>query len=88
MNERNAIVRIGGRRVGTLKESRRTVTFQYDSDWLRETGAVLVSLTLPLRSLFGKGKVPGLDIEVSKLHTAALAMVGHTAPRASRKRSQ
>lgn len=31
-----------------------------------------------LRALFGKGKVPTLDIEVSKLHTAALAMVGHT----------
>ena len=31
-----------------------------------------------LRSLFGKGKAPALEIEVSKLHTAALAMVGHT----------
>jgi serine/threonine-protein kinase HipA len=31
-----------------------------------------------LRELFGSKKVPHLDIEVSKLHTAALAMVGHT----------
>lgn len=31
-----------------------------------------------LRELFGSIKVPHLDIEVSKLHTAALAMVGHT----------
>lgn len=31
-----------------------------------------------LRSLFGSAKVPHLDIEISKLHTAALAMVGHT----------
>lgn len=31
-----------------------------------------------LRSLFGTSKVPSLDIETSKLHTAALAMVGHT----------
>jgi serine/threonine-protein kinase HipA len=31
-----------------------------------------------LRKLFGSSKVPQLDIEVSKLHTAALAMVGHT----------
>jgi serine/threonine-protein kinase HipA len=32
-----------------------------------------------LRELFGTSKVPSLAIEVSKLHTAALAMVGHTA---------
>ncbi|HUF60639.1 MAG TPA: HipA domain-containing protein [Verrucomicrobiales bacterium] len=31
-----------------------------------------------LRALFGTTKVPTLDIETSKLHTAALAMVGHT----------
>lgn len=30
-----------------------------------------------LRRLFGSTKVPQLDIELSKLHTAALAMVGH-----------
>lgn len=31
-----------------------------------------------LRTLFGSTKTPKLDIETSKLHTAALAMVGHT----------
>lgn len=31
-----------------------------------------------LRALFGTTKVPKLDLETSKLHTAALAMVGHT----------
>lgn len=31
-----------------------------------------------LRALFQTAKVPKLDIEVGKLHTAALAMVGHT----------
>lgn len=31
-----------------------------------------------LRELFGSAKVPHLDLELSKLHTAALAMVGHT----------
>jgi serine/threonine-protein kinase HipA len=30
------------------------------------------------RGLFRSAKTPSLDIEVSKLHTAALAMVGHT----------
>lgn len=31
-----------------------------------------------LRSLFGSTKVPSLDIEVNKLHTAAQAMAGHS----------
>lgn len=31
-----------------------------------------------LRALFGTAKAPRLDVESSKLHTAALAMVGHT----------
>jgi serine/threonine-protein kinase HipA len=31
-----------------------------------------------LRTLFGTTETPTLDIETSKLHTAALAMVGHT----------
>jgi len=31
-----------------------------------------------LRALFGSAKVPRLDIDIGKLHTAALAMVGHT----------
>jgi serine/threonine-protein kinase HipA len=31
-----------------------------------------------LRDLFGTSKVPTLDVEISKLHLAALEMVGHT----------
>lgn len=31
-----------------------------------------------LRELFGTSKVPTLDVEISKLHLAALEMVGHT----------
>ena len=31
-----------------------------------------------LRRLFDSGKLPTLDINIAKLHTAALAMVGHT----------
>ncbi len=31
-----------------------------------------------LKSLFETGKLPALDIDTSRLHTAALAMVGHT----------
>jgi len=31
-----------------------------------------------LKRLFGAGRLPSLDIDTSKLHTAALAMVGHT----------
>jgi serine/threonine-protein kinase HipA len=38
------------------------------------------------RALFGSAKVPHLDIEVSKLHTAALAMVGHTSLSGAQKK--
>lgn len=31
-----------------------------------------------LRGLFGTAKAPRFDVEVAKLHTAALAMIGHT----------
>lgn len=31
-----------------------------------------------LRALFGTAKAPRFDVEVGKLHTAALAMIGHT----------
>ncbi|MEX2120581.1 MAG: HipA domain-containing protein [Pirellulales bacterium] len=31
-----------------------------------------------LRALFGTSKAPRFDVEVGKLHTAALAMIGHT----------
>ena len=39
-----------------------------------------------LRGLFGSATVPQLDIEVSKLHTAALAMVGHTSLSGTQKK--
>jgi serine/threonine-protein kinase HipA len=38
------------------------------------------------RALFGSAKAPHLDIEVSKLHTAALAMVGHTSLSGAQKK--
>jgi len=49
MKDREAIVRIAGEQVGTLNESGRTVTFQYDGAWLTREDAVPVSLTMPLR---------------------------------------
>jgi len=49
MKVREAIVRIGGEQVGTLAETGRTVTFQYDAAWLTTENAVPVSLTLPLQ---------------------------------------
>lgn len=49
MQQRRAIVRLDGQRVGMLTESGREVTFQYDSQWLAQGDAVPVSLTLPLR---------------------------------------
>jgi serine/threonine-protein kinase HipA len=39
-----------------------------------------------LRALFGSTKVPQLEIEISKLHTAALAMVGHTSLSGTQKK--
>ena len=52
MRARRGIVSLDGRRVGTLaeNESRSTVTFAYDDDYLAAAavGAVSVSLTLPL----------------------------------------
>src|SRR5262245_40606347 len=50
MKERNAIVRLDGRRVGTLTEAGRQVVFAYDAEWRALADAVAVSLTLPLRS--------------------------------------
>jgi len=49
MSVRHAMVRIDGQRVGLLTEADRTVTFQYDENWLGSAGAVPVSLTLPLQ---------------------------------------
>jgi serine/threonine-protein kinase HipA len=50
MTPRQAIVRLDGQPVGTLTESGRQVTFEYDAAWLARADAVPVSLTLPLRS--------------------------------------
>jgi HipA-like protein len=50
MKPRSAVVRLDGQPVGSLSESGRTVTFQYDPAWLANGDAVPVSLTLPLRS--------------------------------------
>ncbi len=49
MSERRAMVRLDGAQVGMLKESGRTVTFQYDDAWLVRRDAVPVSLTMPIR---------------------------------------
>lgn len=49
MNERRAIVRLDGQRVGTLAEHGRQVIFTYDAEWLARRDAVGVSLILPLR---------------------------------------
>ncbi len=50
MKSREAIVRIDGQPVGTLKESGRQVTFTYDPQWVSRPDAVPVSVTLPLQS--------------------------------------
>jgi len=50
MRTRSAIVCLDGQRVGMLTELDRSVTFQYDKEWLNQQEAVPVSLTLPLRS--------------------------------------
>jgi serine/threonine-protein kinase HipA len=50
MRNREAIVRIDGQPVGTLKESGRQVTFTYNQQWLTYAGAVPVSVTMPLRA--------------------------------------
>ena len=49
MTERRAIVRIDGQPVGSLTESGRQITFQYDPEWVSRKEAIPVSLTLPLR---------------------------------------
>jgi len=50
VKERAGIVRIDGRRAGTLTESGREVVFQYDDAWLADAAATPVALTLPLRA--------------------------------------
>ena len=49
MNIRQATVRLDGQRVGMLTEEDRSVTFQYDAEWLARADATPVSLTLPLQ---------------------------------------
>src|SRR5262245_37787171 len=39
-----------------------------------------------LRALFGSAKAPRLEIELARLHTAALAMVGHTSLSGTQKK--
>jgi hypothetical protein len=39
-----------------------------------------------LRALFGSAKAPQLDIEVGRLHMAAMAMVGHTSLSGTQKK--
>ena len=48
MTHRHAIVQLDGQSVGTLTETGRQITFQYDAEWLTNEQAVPVSLTLPL----------------------------------------
>lgn len=50
MKTRQAIVRVDGQRAGTLAESGKQITFQYDPQWLGNPEAVAVSMTLPLRA--------------------------------------
>ena len=40
-----------------------------------------------LRSLFNSAAAPAIDLETSRLHTAALAMVGHTSLSGVQKKS-
>jgi HipA-like protein len=50
MKSRKAIVRLDGKRVGTLLESGKQVTFQYDAEWVANRDGVPVSVTLPVRA--------------------------------------
>jgi serine/threonine-protein kinase HipA len=47
---RSGIVRLDGRRVGTIREIEDGTEFQYDPDWLADPHALPVSLTMPLRA--------------------------------------
>ena len=50
MTQRNAVVRLDGTSVGTLREQGRETVFTYDPAWLARKDAVPISLTLPLRA--------------------------------------
>lgn len=46
---RRGLIALDGERVGVLEETETGSRFTYDAVWLARTGAVPVSLTLPLR---------------------------------------
>jgi serine/threonine-protein kinase HipA len=47
---RRGIVRLDGRRVGTIREVEDGTEFRYDSEWLASPNATAISLTMPLRA--------------------------------------
>ncbi|MEW5847584.1 MAG: HipA N-terminal domain-containing protein [Myxococcota bacterium] len=47
--KRQGIVRLDGKRVGTIRETNDGTVFAYDAGWLSQSAAEPVSLTLPLR---------------------------------------
>lgn len=47
---RSGIVRLDGRRVGTIHETEAGTEFRYDSEWLASPNATPISLTMPLRA--------------------------------------
>ena len=47
---RVALIRLDGTRVGTLVERETETVFTYDPAWLSTSGAVPISVTMPLRS--------------------------------------
>jgi len=50
MTRRIATVKLSGRPVGTIEEIDDQSKFTYSADWLKQSDAVPISLTLPLRS--------------------------------------
>lgn len=46
---RKGIVRLDGTRVGVIWETATGSAFRYDQDWLSQSGAEPISLTMPLR---------------------------------------
>ena len=60
MESRRGIVRLSGRPVGIIEETDSGSRFTYDAQWLRESAAVPISVTLPLRDepFESKGLLP------------------------------
>lgn len=50
MSARRGIVSLAGARVGVIEETDGSTRFSYDSAWLSSSGALPISLTLPLRA--------------------------------------